>query len=89
MIVRILKYLDEGNDFSDKAMQVNLGLSEFMVQHYKEQLINRNYIKKATGLDCNLACGSCASQCGLAGSMDSQIIMWEITDKGLKVIEKN
>ena len=89
MIIRMLKYLNEGNDFSDKAMQLNLELSEFMVQHYKEQLIRGEYIRKVEGLDCHTACGSCTSKCSLAGTMDNQVIMWEITDKGLNVIEKN
>lgn len=89
MIVRLLKYLDEGNDFSDKAVQLNLGVSEFMAQHYKEQLIKGEYIKKVEGLNCNSACSSCTSQCSFAGSMDNQLIMWEITDKGLNVIQKN
>lgn len=89
MIVKLLKYLDEGNDFSNKAVQLNLGLSEFMAKQYKEQLINGKYIKKVDGLDCHSACASCTSQCGLAGSMDNQVIMWEITDKGFNVIHKN
>lgn len=89
MIVRLLKYLDAGNDFSDKAVQVNLKLSEFMAQHYKEQLIKGEYIKKVDGLDCNMACASCPSKCGAASTTDNQIIMWEITDKGFNVIEKN
>lgn len=89
MIVRLLKYLDEGNDFSDKAVQLNLGLSEFMAKHYKEQLIQGGYIKKVDGLDCNSACASCTSKCGHATSIDIQVIMWEITDKGLNVINKN
>ncbi len=89
MIVQLLKYLDEGNDFSDKAVQINLGLSGFMAQHYKEELIKGEYIKKVHGLDCNSACASCRSNCGYAGSMENQVIMWEITDKGLNVIKKN
>lgn len=89
MIVRLLKYLDEGNDFSDKAVQLNLGLSEFIAQQYKNQLISGDYIRKAEGLDCNTACGSCKTPCAFAGSMENQVIMWEITQKGLNVLEKN
>ena len=89
MIVRLLKYLNEGNDFSDKAVQLNLGISEFMAQQYKKQLISGGHIKKADGLDCNTACGSCKTPCGYAGSMENQLIMWEITEKGMNVLEKN
>lgn len=89
MIVRLLKYLHEGNDFSDKAVQLNLGLSEFMAQQYKNQLISGNYIKKVDDLNCNTACGSCKTPCAYAGSMENQVIMWEITEKGLNILEKN
>lgn len=89
MIVRLLNYLDEGNDFSDKAVQLNLGLSEFMAQEYKRQLISGNYIKKVDNLNCNTSCGACKTPCGFAGTMDNQVIMWEITEKGFNVIEKN
>lgn len=89
MIVKLLKYLDEGNDFSDKGVQLNLGLSQFMARQYKNQLISGEYIKKVDGLDCNSACASCTTKCGYAGSMENQIIMWEITEKGFNVIKKN
>lgn len=89
MIVKLLKYLDEGNDFSDKAVQLNLGLSEFMAKRYKEQLIQGQYIKKMDGLGCSTSCDSCQTKCAYAGSMDTHLIMWEITDKGLNVIKKN
>lgn len=88
MIVKLLDYLNEGNDFSDAAVQRGLGLSEFMAQTYKEQLIRGGYLKKAPGLDCNSACSSCSHKCSAASMTDNNAIMWEITDKGYNVIKK-
>lgn len=89
MIVKILDYLDKGNDFSDAAVQRNLGLSEFMAQTYKEQLIRGGYLKKVQELDCNTACSSCAHKCHAANLTDNNAIMWEITDKGFNVLKKS
>ena len=88
MMAKLLDYLNRGNDFSDAAVQRNLGLSKFMAQTYKEQLINGGYLKKVDALDCNTACSSCSHKCSAANLTDNNAIMWEITDKGFNVLKK-
>lgn len=88
MIGRLLDYLNKGNDFSDTAVQKNLGLSEFMTQTYKEQLIRGGYLKKVDDLACNVACSSCAHKCHGATLTENKAIIWEITDKGFNVLKK-
>lgn len=89
MIVKLLDYLNKGNDFSDTAVRKNLGLSEFMTQTYKERLINGGYLKRVDDLGCNAACSSCAHKCHEANLTENKAIMWEITEKGYNVLKKS
>lgn len=89
MMLRLLDYLNNGNDFSDIAVQKNLGFSEFMAQTYKGQLVKGGYLRKVDELACHTACSSCAHKCHAASLTDNKAIMWEITDKGLNVLKKH
>jgi len=85
MIRQILDYLNRGNDFSNKAIQRNLGISEFMAESYKNQLIKGGYISKVDDSACEMK--KCSSAlCGGCSSSDIGLIRWELTDKGKKAL---
>ncbi|TCZ78717.1 hypothetical protein E0485_06430 [Paenibacillus albiflavus] len=85
MIRQILDYLHQGNDFSNKAIQRSLGISEFMAENYKNQLIKGGYINKVDDTACETK--KCSSKlCGGCSSSDIGLIHWELTDKGKKAL---
>jgi hypothetical protein len=88
MILRILDYLNDGKDFSNKAIQRNLGISEFMAESYKNQLVKGGYVRRIEDLPCDPKqcpplCSSCCtpSEFGFIG--------WEITEKGKHALRIN
>lgn len=86
MIEKLLKALNEGIDFSNKALSKTLNVSEAVVEDYKNRLILLGYINKIE--ECDLG-NKCSSNCGgCSKSLMPKTIKWEITEKGKKAIKK-
>ena len=86
MIFKILTYVNNGGSFSTSSISKELGINEFMVDKYKEQLIKQGYIKKKE--ECSSeACSRCS--CGCSSKSLNAIIQWEITEKGINLLNKN
>ncbi|MDM0459222.1 FeoC-like transcriptional regulator [Clostridium perfringens] len=86
MLKAILKIMKNSNEFSSSTIAKELNISETMVEIYKEQLEQKGYIKKISLSGCSQEqCSSCG--CGSSKSLNS-ISGWEITEKGLLVLQK-
>ncbi|EGS9999014.1 hypothetical protein I9Y31_001228 [Clostridium perfringens] len=88
MLKAILKIMKISNEFSSSTIAKELNISETMVEIYKEQLEQKGYIKKISlsGYSQD-QCSSCGCGCGSSKSLNS-ISGWEITEKGLLVLQK-
>lgn len=88
MLKAILKIMKNSNEFSSSTIAKELNISETMVEIYKEQLEQKGYIRKFSLSGCSQEqCSSCGCGCGSSKSLNS-ISGWEITEKGLLVLQK-
>lgn len=88
MLKAILKIMKNSNEFSSSTIAKELNISETMVEIYKEQLEQKGYIRKLPLSGCSQEqCSSCGCGCGSSKSLNS-ISGWEITEKGLLVLQK-
>lgn len=86
MLKSILKLMKDSNEFSSSLISKNLNISETMVDIYKDQLEKKGYIKKIILSGCSQEqCSSCG--CGCSNNLSS-IYGWEITKKGIVLLEK-
>lgn len=90
MLKAILKIMKISNEFSSSTIAKELNISETMVEIYKEQLEQKGYIRKISLSGCSQEqCSSCGCGCGCGSSKSlNSISGWEITEKGLLVLQK-
>lgn len=90
MLKAILKIMKNSNEFSSSTIAKELNISETMVEIYKEQLEQKGYIRKLSLSGCSQEqCSSCGCGCGCGSSKSlNSISGWEITEKGLLVLQK-
>ena len=86
MIFKILTYVNNGGSFSTSSISKELCISESIVDMYKEQLIKQGYIKKKEECSSEM-CSKCS--CGCSSKSLNRIIQWEITEKGVNLLNKN
>ena len=88
MLKAILKIMKISNEFSSSTIAKELNISETMVEIYKEQIEQKGSIRKISLSGCSQEqCSSCGCGCGSSKSLNS-ISGWEITEKGLLVLQK-
>ncbi|SHE33599.1 hypothetical protein [Clostridium fallax] len=86
MIIRILNFINNGGEFSSKAISKELGISEIMAEQLREQLIKQEYIKREEGCKPEM-CSKC--NCGCSNKALNDIIKWELTEKSKNALKKN
>ncbi|MEG1481488.1 hypothetical protein [Clostridium sp.] len=85
MIKEIIRYIYENKDFSTSGISKGLGLSEGIVDQYKEKLLLSGYIYKEESCSSE-ACKKCS--CGCNDKMLNPILQWGISDKGINLIKR-
>ncbi len=90
MIIEILNEMNHSMSFSLSLIAKNLDMDEQVVSHLIEKMIDKNLIIEENLYGpgaCSAACGSCSSSCPVLDS--KPIKVYTISEKGLKVLEKN
>lgn len=85
MLYKVLEFLHKEGNFSTKAISKELSIPELIIDDLKSRLISMGYIKKIT---CDRTmCEKCT--CGCSTKKLNDKIDWEITEKGIKLLNKS
>jgi predicted ArsR family transcriptional regulator len=84
MIIELLREIAKPGPKSNTDLGRHLGVSAAMIDDLLSNLQSRGYLHRQE--ICTTGCSSCTHMCPFAGTGNTPMVFWELTEKGKRAL---